>query len=204
LRSPAPPSWPPARSGSAALVILAAAAGALSACAAAEYRPPTLSEPHAQVKVRLLYRAWSGDELEQRLTIDGSDVRDLPAPAPRPGAETTRTLVVRPGASTWSIQAAFFHNNVTTSAETYDTVEKAPCGASDCPQIKPRTRLVNHVERVDDAGCAKGLKLATKAGEKYVLEFTYTADRQCTFECSREGHGPHAKEPCASPGGAGK
>jgi hypothetical protein len=202
VRSTARPRRAPLGTGAT----LAVAILALPTCAATVYQPPRPDEPHAAVELRLAYQTWSGAALEQRLSIDGNEVRELPAPAPRAGAVATRTLRVRPGASAWSIQVAFFHDNVTTHAEPYETVENAPCGASDCPQIKPHTRLVNHVERVDDAGCAQGLRLLARAGEKYVLEFTYAADRQCTLACHREGHGHRVltKEPCSSPGSGGR
>ena len=45
-----------------------------------EYRPPNHNELHALVKVRLVYRAWSGPELEQLVTIDGHDIREIPLP----------------------------------------------------------------------------------------------------------------------------
>src|SRR5512136_1127509 len=57
-----------------ALAAFSLAAWMLSACVPVpEYRPPNYNEPHAVVKVRLTYHAWSGPEIEQLVTVDGHD-----------------------------------------------------------------------------------------------------------------------------------
>ena len=191
-----------ARATSAGFALTALAAWTLSSCAPTEYRPPSLKDAHALVTVRLAYHAWSGTELEQLVTIDGNDIRDFPPPAPREGAVATRTIPVQPGHRNWMIQTTFFHNNVSTHAETYETTEFAPCGASDCPQIRPHTRLVNKVDRVDDASCSQGLKLTASAGETYLLEYDYTANQQCSLRCYRQVHargGATTNAPCSEP-----
>jgi hypothetical protein len=170
------------------------AAGALSACVH-PYRPPLLGEPHALVTLRLSY-PWSDRELEQSADIDGQSLPDLPAPTRQRIATTTRP--VRPGPATWVVRAAFFHNNVTSHAETYDTTEPAPCGSSTCMQTRPRTRLVNRVERVDDATCSQALKVVTKAGESYLLEYDYVENGRCSLRCFqvRPRGGGATKTPC--------
>jgi hypothetical protein len=177
---------------------LAVAATAWLAACVHEYRPPSPREPHAVVTLRLGYHAWPGTELEQLVDLDGQRLRDLPAPT-RAGDTVTRPVRARPGTRGWTVQATFFHNNVTSHAETYDTTESAPCGATTCTQIVPRTRLVNQVDRVDDASCSQALRFAAAAGESYVLEYHYLADGRCTLQCFhqlRARGGGSTKAPC--------
>jgi hypothetical protein len=170
-----------------------------------EYRPPKAGEPHALVKLRLAYHAWSSALLEQSVTVDGDPVRGIPPPAERGDRSVSHSLVVKPGPAVWAVQATFFHNDVTTHAETYDTTESAPCGSSTCTQIRPHTRLVNHLDRVDDASCRQDTKLVASAGETYVLEFDYQADQQCTLRCHRQaqkGKGAPTNLPCVGAAGS--
>jgi hypothetical protein len=175
----------------------------VSACAN-DYRAPSHSEPHALVKLRLAYHAWLGPLLEQVVTIDGDDVRDIPSPAPeRNGGAVNRPILVRPGNIGCTVRATFFHNDVTTHAESYETSEPAPCGATTCMQSQPHTRLVNQFDRVDDASCTQGLRFPAKTGESYVLEFDFLADRQCTLKCYRQAHEKKGVSvPCAGTAGS--
>ena len=182
---------------SRALAITFAAGCGWPACVH-DYRPPAPREPHALVTVRLAYRTWPSAQLEQVVDIDGQRLRDLPAPL-RPGGTATRQVSIRPGATAFAVQAIFFHNDVTSHAETYDTTEQAPCGSTTCAQIVPHTRLVNKVDRVDDAACAQALKFQAAAGESYLLEYDYLADRRCTLKCfhvARARGGGASKKPC--------
>jgi hypothetical protein len=187
----------------APLASLLLVAWALSACVpASEYRPPNYNEPHALVKVRLEYHAWSGLELDQLVTVDGHDVREIPPPAQKGARVAIRQVLVRPGSAAWTIQTTFFHNDVTTHAETFGTLEASPCGSSTCMQSTPRAQAVNKVERVDDATCTQGMKLLAAAGESYLLEYEYSADQKCNMHCSRQVQkrgGGVTNAPCAGP-----
>jgi hypothetical protein len=179
------------------------AAGWLAACAPlSEYRPPNTNEPHALVKVRIEYHAWSGPELEQLVTVDGHDVREIPPPAQKGARVATRQVLVRPGSVALTIQTTFFHNDVTTHAETFGTMEASPCGSSTCMQSTPRAQAVNKIERVDDATCTQGMKLLAAAGESYLLEYEYSADQKCSLHCYRQVQkrgGALTNAPCAGP-----
>jgi hypothetical protein len=184
------------------LAFLLLATGLLSACAH-DYRPPGQTEPHALIKLRLTYHAWPGPLLEQSVAVDGDDLREIPAPTPQAaGGVAARQVLVRPGKIGCSVQATFFHNDITTHAETYETSEEAPCGASTCRQSRPHTRLVNRAERVDDATCTQGLRFPTERGESYLLEFDFQANQECTLKCHRLGRqakGGPASLPCDDP-----
>jgi len=169
-----------------------------------DYQAPAQSEPHALVRLRLAYHDWPGPELEQVVDIDGRALRDIPQPARRGDGVATRTALVRPGPVAWTIQTTFFHNDVSSHAETYDTTEPAPCGTTTCMQTRPHTRLVNKVDRVNDAGCSQGTRFQAKAGETYHLQYDFSADQKCTLVCSRQVHqgkGPSATAPCETTAG---
>jgi hypothetical protein len=170
-------------------VSLPLAAWMLSACAPMpEYRPPNYHEPHAVVKVRLEYHAWLGPELEQSVAVDGQDVREIPPPAQHGSHVATRQVFVKPGSTTWTIQTTFFHNDVSSHAETYETTQSAPCGSTTCVQSQPHTRQVNRVDRVDDATCTQGVKWLASAGEAYTLQYDFLADGKCSLHCYRQAN----------------
>jgi hypothetical protein len=180
------------------LAPIALAAWGLSACVP-DYRPPNYSEPHALVKVSLAYHAWPGLELEQLVSVDGHDIRDIPLPAQRGARVATRQVLVRPGSVVWTIQTTFFHNDVTSHAETYESKEDVPCGSTTCMQSTPHTRQVNRVDRVDDATCTQSTKLLGVAGETYTLEYEYLANQRCSLHCYHQIHqrgGAPTKAPC--------
>ena len=129
------------------------------------------------------------------MTIEGDDVRDLSQPVPQAaGGVAVRPILIRPGTLGCVVRATFYHNDVTTHAETYETSEEAPCGSSTCMQVRPHTRLVNQTDRVDDATCTQGVRVEAKARERYVLQFDFHADRQCTLKCLRRV-GKHRDKP---------
>jgi hypothetical protein len=163
-----------------------------------EYRPPALAQPQAVVKVRLTYPTLPAAELEQLIMVDGDAVRDAAPPVPATKAVSSKPIPIRPGTVRVTVQATYFHNRVTTHAETYETTQEAPCGGSTCVQTVPHTRAVNHVERIDDATCVQAVKLDAKAGESYLLEYDFEADQRCTLRCFRQGRG--AKVACDEAG----
>ena len=169
---------------------------AMSACVP-DYRPPDLGAPHAVAKLRLAYHDWAGPMLEQKVMVDGSLVKDLPAPAERGDRVATRSVLLRPGTVRWTIQAAFFHNDVSTHAETHASVDDHPCSDIACTQPLPQARNVNKVDRVDDAVCEVGVKHLAAAGQTYVVQFDFSADHRCTLQCFRLVSGPRGKSTSA-------
>jgi hypothetical protein len=169
-----------------------------SACVP-EYRQPDLREPHAVAKLRLAYHAWSGPMLEQTVMVDGSRVRNMPAPVQGGKGVATHAVLLRPGTVRWTIQTAFFHNDVSTHAETYTSDETRPCADTACMQSAPQARNVNKVDRVDDATCEAGMKHTALAGEIYLVQFDFFADRRCSVQCFRQVSRPGgtiANAPC--------
>ena len=157
-------------------------AGGIAGCVP-QYRPPTLSEPHAVVKVRVAYHDWPGPQVEQMTLVDGHAVQDLPAPPQGGEGVVTRAVLVRPGATAWTIKTAFFHTNTVTRTETYNTTQSYPCGRSTCSRSTPHTRTVNQVVRVNDAVCETGMRQSTSVGAMYILQYDFFADQRCQLHC---------------------
>lgn len=164
-----------------------------------DYRPPELGAPHAVARLRLAYHAWSGTLLEQTVMVDGSAVKDVPAPAQAAAGPATRTVLLRPGTVRWTIQSAFFHNDVSTHAESFTSTEAHSCNDTSCTEPPPQAHNVNVVTRVDDATCEAGIKHQAVAGETYTIEFDFFADRRCSLQCFRQtsrGAGKSASVAC--------
>ena len=157
-----------------------------------EYRQPDLEQPHAVAKLRLAYHAWPGPMLEQTVMVDGSLVK-VPLPVQGHAGAVTRTLRLRPGALWWSIRAAFFHNDVSTHAETHTPAENHPCDDIACTEPAPQVHNVNTVDRVNDVVCEAGMKQQVVAGATYVVQFDFSAERRCTLQCFRQVSRPGGK-----------
>lgn len=93
-----------------------------------QYRPPTLSEPHAVVKVRVAYHSWPGPQVDQVTLVDGHAVQDLPAPL----CETGMRQSTREG-GTHILQYDFL------SQTPYFHTALSGCASSPtCPATSPR------------------------------------------------------------------
>lgn len=176
---------------------------ALSACALSscipEYRPPALSEPHALVKVRLAYHAWSGPQLEQVVLIDQHGVKEIPAPVQGGEGVVTRPVLVRPGPAPWTVRTAFFHTYMTTRTESYSTSESYSCGKSMCSRSVPHTRTVTQTVRVNDAVCERAMRHLAVQNGIYILQYDFFANERCSLTCFRQIQQPDgalANVPC--------
>jgi hypothetical protein len=157
----------------------------LSSCIP-EYRPPSLSEPHAVIKFRLAYHAWPRQQLEQAVLLGKYGIKDMPTPVQGGEGVVTRPILVRPGAAPWTVRTAFFHTYMTTKTESYTTSESYPCGKSVCSRSVPHTRVVNQTVRVNDAVCERAIShLAVQRG-LYILQYDFFANQRCSLHCLRQ------------------
>jgi hypothetical protein len=157
---------------------LALIACGLSSCIP-EYRPPSLSEPHAVVKVRLAYHAWSGPELEQVVLIGAYGVKEIPTPVQGGEGVVARPVLVRPGAVPWTVRTAFFHISTTTRTEVYQTGESVP-----------QTRTVTETFRENDAVCERAIRHLAVQNGIYILQYDFFADQRCSLHCFRQVQQP--------------
>lgn len=170
----------------------------LSSCIP-EYRPPSLTEPHALVKFRLAYHAWSGPQLEQVVLIDRHGVREIPAPVQGGEGVVTRPVLVRPGPAPWTVRTAFFHTYTTTRIESYTTSQSYSCGKSMCSRSVPHTRTVSETVRVNDAVCERSIRHLVVQNGVYILQYDFFANQRCSLHCFRQVEQPDgtlANVPC--------
>jgi hypothetical protein len=169
----------------AGLVVLAAAGG--NGC----YRPyvlPTENEPHALVKVRVVYHASPGPQLSQLVLINNERI-ELPSPPRLPG-EITRAVPVRPMATRWDVRTEFFHTVSVPQIQTYTTTSSYPCGRSTCTRSQTHTRTVYVHHRIIDAACAQAAGQGPVVGGIYLLNYDFYASGHCTLMCMRQWQQP--------------
>lgn len=132
-----------------------------------EYRPPSLSEPHAVVKVRLAYHAWSGPQLDQVVWLGNYGVKEFPAPVQGGEGVVNRPVLVRPGKAVWNVHTAFFH--------TY---------------MIPLARGGVYPVRVVDAVCDQALGHLAAPEGIYLLQYDFFANERCSLHCFKQVQQP--------------
>lgn len=155
-------------------VVLAAL---LAACHPA-YQAPSLAEPQATLKLRIVYHDTPGTTLDQLVLVNGQ-VPGVPEPVRLPG-EVSRAIPVRLQPTRIDLQSVFFH--MTTIMES--RVQSFPCG----PLGKTCTRfvMVPVTRRVMDAACERAVGLGPQKDGVYLLQYDYYAHDHCTLACWRQ------------------
>jgi hypothetical protein len=149
---------------------LALVACGLSSCVP-EYRPPSLSEPHAVVKVRLAYHDWSGPQIEQVVMLGEYGVKDFPVPVQGGAGVVIRPVLVRPGPAFWTVRTSFFHSYTTTRTES-------------------RGHVVNQTVWVNDAVCELAIRHLAIPNGLYILQYDYFANQRCSLHCLQQVQQP--------------
>ena len=86
------------------LIVLAGAASALGGCVR-HYREPSLEEPHALVRVRVVRHAWAGPMIDESVRL-GPYAIAMPREGRQPSIAAIR---VRPEPAEWRFETTFFH-----------------------------------------------------------------------------------------------
>ena len=204
---------------SAARLGLALCIATLGSACIPEYRPPTLAEPHATVKVRRTYDMAAGTALHELLLVD--EHRALAAGVPASLALSPRidALLVHPAPATFQMHGRFLHQETQTVLETYyqqemyfDT-ESYDCSSGfgtnashrTCTRQVTRYRQVPHqhwvsrVVDVTDAACAAQNRFTPAADRVYLLQFNFQEHQACSLSCFEQvpGEGQTFKNlPC--------
>lgn len=167
--------------------------GLLGACAVAcvhPYEQPSVSSPHAVVKVRLAYHDQPGPQLSERVRLNDFDIL-MPPDETRRATPATEAVRVRPEPAVWSISSNFYHTYTTT---TYQS-SSYTCGTSTCTRMVP----VTTTHTVTDGACSQSLAFMPKVGDMYVLQYDFLGADQCTLVCMRQvftGNDQFTSEPC--------
>jgi hypothetical protein len=186
-------------------LLAGAAFVALAAGCHLPYEPPSLSEPHATAKLRIVYHDTPRTELDQLLLLNGRRLA-VPAPVELPG-QISRAVPMRLEDATVEVRTDFFHTITTyeTRTERYACGSTSySCGTSTCYNTTYCTRTVTTpvTTRISDAFCARAASLGAQKDAVYLLQFDFYADRRCTLACLREWPQPDGSfknGPCDPP-----
>jgi hypothetical protein len=188
----------------AATVAGVVAAGLAAQSCYSPYRMPSLDEPHAMVKIRIVYHDRRGPQLDQVALINGERV-EIPIPPVIPG-EITRAVPVRPEPLRWDLRTAFFHTVLVSQVQTYTTSESYPCGFGTtmhtCTRSTTHTRTVMVNQRVNDAACEQAAGLLPQVGGIYLMHYDFYAAGRCTLACFHQWPQPDGtfqNGPCEAP-----
>jgi hypothetical protein len=180
--------------------LMAASLAAVAACYH-PYRMPSPSEPHAMVKVRLVYHSRPGPGLAQHVLINGEQM-DIPTPPPVGNGEISRAIPVRLEGLRWDVRSTFFHTVMVPQVQTYTTTSSYPCGTSTCVRSTTQTRTVMVATQVPDATCERAAGLGPQLDAVYLLNFDFYEDQHCTLACFRQLPAPDGtfqNAPCEPP-----
>jgi hypothetical protein len=161
------------------------------------YEPPSLAEPHATIKARLVYHTASGRQIAQAVLIN-DHAADLPSPITIPG-EVARAVLVRLESTRVSVDTTFYHVAYVTRLVS----QSYSCGSFNgvtrtCTRMVPR--LV--ATRVNDGSCEQVAGLGPRRDAVYLMQYDYFAPGRCTLACFREEPQPDGSfrnGPCDPP-----
>jgi hypothetical protein len=170
----------------------------LSGCAA-RYKPPTLAEPHALVKLRRSYQSVAGSHLAERVTIDDHSAFVATDASRAALSPRTDVVLVHPKAAELHVESGFFHFERRLVTEPYSvqipytTSESYSCGSGSSYRTCSRTVTRYHTEtrfrtvlktiQIGDGSCGVNIWIAPRVGGSYVLEYDYADDRVCHLAC---------------------
>lgn len=194
----------PAMRGVSWRVVVAFAASIVAGCHP-PYQAPSLAEPHATVKVRVVYHDTPGTELEQAIHLNGHTL-SVPPPVTLPG-EISRAIPVRLESASIDVNTSFSHTitRMESRTEQYQCgVSTYKCGTSTCTRTNYCTHTVMKpvTVRATDAACERAVGLAPRQDAVYLLQYDYFASGRCTLACLHEWPQPDGSfrnTPCEAP-----
>lgn len=185
-------------------------AAACVACGQPRFVEPSPSEPHAIVKIRVVYHKRPGPSLRETITLDKFQIvqeaaeRQIDYPF-------TRALRVPPRPTRWAVNATFYHS--TTRQVQHQVAERYACGTTTtgsgvnmrsttnyCTRYRTETR--SETVNVDDAVCSEIVNQVVREGAAYLLQYDFYEEGKCTLTCSEQtsaGNGSVALTPCKEP-----
>jgi hypothetical protein len=171
----------------------------------APYRPPSLAEPHATVKVHIAYHSRPGPDLGQVVLLNGERVA-VPNPPEVGWGQTALVVPVRPSGTSWQVKAGFSHTETAPQTQTVTTMQTVACsdpeatGVCSVPVTETQTVMVS--SDVSDGMCARALAQAPQADGVYLLQFDFYGPGRCTLACFRQwpqADGSFRNGPCEAP-----
>ncbi|MET0794144.1 MAG: hypothetical protein ABW061_21660 [Polyangiaceae bacterium] len=199
-------------------VFTVAALSMLGACIP-EYHPPTLSEPHATIKIRRTYDTQAGVALHELLLVDGHSALRSQVPARLASAPRIDASLVHPKPATFTMLSSFFHQEMRQVSETYyeqesySDYESYDCSSGygssavhrSCSRSVtryrsiPRQRTVSKLVDVTDAECRATNRFTPAVGRVYLLQYSFQEHAACSLSCFEQvpnSDGTFTNAPC--------
>jgi len=164
-----------------------------------QYHPPTLSEPHAVIKVRRTYDTIAGTRLRESLLVDDHRAFAAEVPSGLASAPRIDSSLVHPVPATFGMASSFFHQEMRTVQESYfvqepySSYESYNCGTGTSYRSCSRSvthyrsvtrhRWVTKMVDVVDAECQAGQRFAPAADRVYLLQYSFQEHRACSLSC---------------------
>jgi hypothetical protein len=172
--------------------LLAAACGAVSHPV---YLSPKSSEPHALLKIRVVYRDAPSTSLDEQVTLDGLPLPGLPLDTFR-DRRYVRALRVRPGAQPFVVRSRFHHTVTESRVEHYTENEQYQCGTTTmgtppntyqqpqyCYRTVQKQRTRYETREVVDAECSREVTFVPVPGQIYLVDYEFHG-AECELRCA--------------------
>ena len=174
----------------------------LAACIP-EYRPPTLAEPHATIKIRRTYEKYAGTSLHERLLVDDHSALLRQVPSALAAETRIDSSLVFPIPATFVMRSTFLHQELKQIQETYYEQEmymdnesydcSSGFGSSavhrSCSRMVTRYRPVTRYRWVTrwvdvvDADCSAQRRFSPVSEHVYLLQYTFQEHGACRLSC---------------------
>ncbi|MAQ14730.1 MAG: hypothetical protein CMN30_08030 [Sandaracinus sp.] len=161
----------------------------VAGCAPALHVQPAPGDPHATVKVRMVYHSPPETLLAERVMID--DGRLDEGSFGGGSGTNVRAVRVAPGVHRWRVRSVFSHNETRMVQEQY--TERYQCGTQrmgnrDQPRYCNRTkyRTVQKTERILDARCDIDQTHVVDHGTVYVAQYDFYEHDHCQLSWFRQ------------------
>lgn len=185
------------------------ALGALGACIP-EYRPPTLSEPHATLKIRRTYDTLAGTTLNEMMLVDDHSLLRQRTAASLASTPLIDSALVFPVPATFvmsndfshqelrSVQETYYEQEMYMDNESYDCSSGYGTSASyrTCSRMVTRYRSVPRYRQVlkwvdvTDAACSASHRFAPAVGRVYLLQYNFQEHGACSLACFEQAPNP--------------
>ena len=177
-------------------------AALLGACIP-EYHPPTLSEPHALVKVRRTYDTIAGSTLYEHLLVDDHSALSIRDPVELARVARVASSLVYPVPATFVMASSFTHQEMRLVEEQYYEQQmysefvSYDCSSGfgpnavhrSCSRMETRYRpvtryrMVSKLVDVTDAACQASRRFAPVQDRVYLLQYTFQEHGACSLSC---------------------
>lgn len=171
---------------------------------AAQFREPSLDEPHATAEIRIIHHTAPGPMRRNNVILGEQRVPLLQQCATATvDAPCSRPLRLTPGSTMWGFATDYFHLETRTRTVPYTVSETYSCGTqtvgvypnqTTTPQTCTRSRTEYRTEtysvRIPDGRCHTQLSHEARLGASYLIYYEFFASERCSARCFRRHREP--------------